>query len=312
MSANAGLRTLNLAEQAGPSPELARAYANVALVAGLVPIHPIARYYSNRAKRLARSINQQTLMGFVQSRTSLYQLVTANWRLVDRSLIQAISISERFRDWHQMGESLILLAISAFGQGKFAESQSHIDRLYDLGRRTGNVQHQAWALNGHGFYHWQDGNTAAAITALEQALPLFKVSSDVVAEIVCHEALALAYLRAGQEHNARQSNKAASHLVAKAPPTPLSAFADYIGVALVYLTLWESSQSRPQSVQAMYANYAKRAYRFLWVYAWVFPAGQARIWIMFGLYHWLSGKQAKAHRAWAAKPQNCATFEDAL
>ena len=50
---HAGLRALNSAERAGPSPELARAYAMLCLAAGSIPIHPLARNYSRRALEVA-------------------------------------------------------------------------------------------------------------------------------------------------------------------------------------------------------------------------------------------------------------------
>ena len=51
---HASLRALNSAERAGPSPELARAYAMLCLAAGSIPIHPLARIYSRRALEISR------------------------------------------------------------------------------------------------------------------------------------------------------------------------------------------------------------------------------------------------------------------
>ena len=49
----AALRALNLAEGAGPSPELARSYATMCVAAGLVPLHRLADVYGRRARQVA-------------------------------------------------------------------------------------------------------------------------------------------------------------------------------------------------------------------------------------------------------------------
>jgi hypothetical protein len=41
----AAFRSLNLAEAAGPSPELARGYASVGVIIGFVPLHGLAEAY---------------------------------------------------------------------------------------------------------------------------------------------------------------------------------------------------------------------------------------------------------------------------
>ena len=62
---HASLQALNLAEQAGPSPELARAYSIMCLAAGSVPIHPLARAYALRAEQTARRTGQLWPLGYV-------------------------------------------------------------------------------------------------------------------------------------------------------------------------------------------------------------------------------------------------------
>ena len=297
-SANAGMQTLNLAEKSGPSPALVRAYANLTVGTGLVPVHFLARFYSYHAKLLTRKFRDQPLRAFVQARTSLYYLVCGKWAEARAAQEQAISLSKRLQDRRQLGEGLILLGMTHYAQGQFEQSQALFQELHALGLQTGNIQHQGWALNGLGLLLWQRGQATEAVQLLEQAQPIFKLSADRVAEIFCYEVLALAHLRSGDEQLARQTNEAASRLIAESPPTPLSAFADYIGVALVYLTLWEAAAQRPESEQRLYRQFARRAYRVLRIYAWVFPVGRPRILLTLGLYHWLNGKPAKAMQHW--------------
>ena len=298
LSVNAGLQALNLAERAGPSPALARAYANACLAVGLIPIRLLAEIYSRKARRLANQYQQQTLLAFVLTRTGLYHLVSARWAATDQAMTEAAQIAQEFRDWRQLGESLILQALADYGQGRFATSLERFQALQRLGHRTGNIQHQAWGLNGQAIFHWQMGESEQAIAKIEQTFPLFNISTDLVAEIISYEILALAHLQAGNVVGAQAANQTVSELTSQTPPTPLSAFADYIGVAILNLTLWESGQNQPAQVRAQYAAAAKRACRALRFYVWSFPVGQSRIWLTLGLAYWLSGKEKKAHRAW--------------
>ncbi|MEM7032893.1 MAG: AAA family ATPase [Chloroflexota bacterium] len=298
LSVNAALRTLNLAENAGTSPELVRAYANMVVGLGLVPIRPIADFYQKLALDLALEIKQQTLYAYILSRTSLYHIVTGSWFKSNQLLEQAIEISSEFRDWRRMGESLVLLAMALYGQGNFSQSQKLLEELYELGKQTGNIQHQAWALNGIALFLWHQGQAEKAITVLEEARPLFEANYDMVAEVLSYEVLALAYLRVGQTEAAQQANAQASTLIAKAPPTPLSAFVDYIGVAMVSLTLWEQSINQSSANEQVFAKLAQPAARSLQMYTWLFPVGQTRVWQILGQFYWLSNKPEKAQKAW--------------
>ena len=57
---NSSLHALNLSEKAGPSPELARAYANMCVVAGVVRAHGLARGYERRPREVAGHMEKFT------------------------------------------------------------------------------------------------------------------------------------------------------------------------------------------------------------------------------------------------------------
>src|SRR3954469_23308468 len=74
-----GLRALNLAEQAPPSVPFARAYANMAIVAGLVPLRRIADRYSDRAVENVSKVDQPGVKAFVLTRASVYRMGIGRW-----------------------------------------------------------------------------------------------------------------------------------------------------------------------------------------------------------------------------------------
>src|SRR5581483_10143026 len=75
----AGLRSRRIAERAGPSGQLARSLANVAIVASLIPLHSIARAYLERAERIAEAERDLPSLLVVIERKGLYYLGIAQW-----------------------------------------------------------------------------------------------------------------------------------------------------------------------------------------------------------------------------------------
>ena len=92
---HAGIQALNLAERAGPSPELARAYSIMCLAAGSIPIHPLARAYARRAEQTARRTGQLWPLGYVRFITSVYKIGAARWAELHEALEEAEVCSSR-------------------------------------------------------------------------------------------------------------------------------------------------------------------------------------------------------------------------
>jgi hypothetical protein len=66
------LHSVNLAERAGPSPELACAYATMSVAAGLVQLHALARSYARWALEIARDGDDLPALAFVLVATGAY------------------------------------------------------------------------------------------------------------------------------------------------------------------------------------------------------------------------------------------------
>src|SRR5207244_2532836 len=101
----AWLRTLNLAERAGSAPELARAYANVSLAAGLVPIHALAQSYSQLALAAAEQSGQLPVKNWVGLLAGVYQAGIGQWASARARIQNVIEGSFRLGDWRRWQES---------------------------------------------------------------------------------------------------------------------------------------------------------------------------------------------------------------
>ncbi len=288
---HANLGSLNLAEGAGPSPELARSYASVCIAAGLLRHHRLARMYARRACEVASQINHSPSLGWVMLVTAVYEAGVGHWLQARAAVGQAIEISNRQGDRRRWEQSLNTLATVACLQGEFAGIASLFADLYESARRRGDAQYQVYGLLGQARCLLSLGQIDQALELLDLAGPLLDRNLGRVEEIYTYGLLAWARLRQGQWPPARQAADQAAQLIAQSRPISYNLIFAYAGVAEVYLTLWENGDTdlKPQ---------AERACNALHQFAQVFPIGQPADWICRGLYDWLAGYPRRARHAW--------------
>jgi eukaryotic-like serine/threonine-protein kinase len=103
----------------------------------------------------------------------------------------------------------------------------------------------------------------------------------------------------GEEALAQQAAQRAADLISHLPsPTAHYLLEGYAGVAEVSLALWEASNQDSAMDRGTLARQARQACAALQKFAHVFPIGQPRAWLMYGLAEWLSGRSGPAQAAW--------------
>jgi class 3 adenylate cyclase/tetratricopeptide (TPR) repeat protein len=282
---HASLQALNLAERAGPSPELARAYSIMCLAAGSVPLHPLARAYAQRAEQTARRVGQLWPLGYVRFITCVYLIGAARWAELHDALQEAEGLLERAGDLRALGDSWSVQGLFALYRGRFESAAAAFSKLYERGARNENVQHQVWACIGWAECELRAGRTGEAARLLETALELLVEHPDRAEQVRAYGLLAVVRLRRGEETAARAAASSAASLIARLKrPTSFYLLEGYAGVAEVYLSLWENGQDSREVRQA-----AQRACLALRRFARVFPIGEprARLWSGRLLYFWL-------------------------
>ena len=80
------MRALNLAEDVGPSPELARSYGNMSVIAGLIPSAPLAERYYRLARASADRTDNLASRAYTLMVTGLYHLTAAIWKDIHESM----------------------------------------------------------------------------------------------------------------------------------------------------------------------------------------------------------------------------------
>ncbi|MBI3302236.1 MAG: hypothetical protein HYZ72_09220 [Deltaproteobacteria bacterium] len=314
---HACIRALNLAENAGPSPELARAYAVMCVSAGSMPQHALAEMYGRRALETAHRVNQLPALAYALFMTGLYAIGVGQWARVQETLDKAAELFQRVGDRRLLGDTRTVLGMSALYQGEFKHSVQQFADVHTAGLRNDNIQHQVWGLIGKAEAVFRLGQIDEAVSLLETVLALLAKHPDRAEELRAWGLLAVVRLRRGEYLPAQQAAEKAAHLIAQLPsPTSHYLLEGYAGVAEVHLALWEVSSQLPAIERRALVQRALHTCAALRRYAGVFPIGQPRAWLWQGWAEWLAGRPARAWKAWrkslAAAERLAMTYEQGL
>jgi tetratricopeptide (TPR) repeat protein len=293
---HAGIRALNLAERAGPSPELARAHAIICLASGSIPLHPIARGYARRAEQTARRAGQLWPLAYVRFITSVYHIGAARWQQVQEALEEAEALFERLGDRRLLGDTWSVQGLLALYRGQFDPAGATFAKLYERGASNETVQHQVWACIGWAECELRAGRAGEAARLLETALILLTEHPDQAEQV-----RGIRPARRGAAAPRRGDGRAGGSRLGRTTDRPIQA-TDVVlparrlrRVAEVYLDQWEAGDRALPTRQA-----ARQACSALRTFARVFPIGQPRAQLWSGRLHHLSGRPERAQRAWRA------------
>src|SRR5262245_31738818 len=92
------LRTVNVCEPAGPSPELAQGYVILALLAGAVPLRRLASLWSRRAAAIAEQAGTERDVAWILSRIAVIQIADCDWKGAEAGNRRAVEVAARVGD----------------------------------------------------------------------------------------------------------------------------------------------------------------------------------------------------------------------
>lgn len=296
-SLHAALRALNLGEQAGPSPELVRAYAVGCLTAGSIPWHGRAEHYSRRALETAQQVDDPKSLAWALELIGIYRLGMGQWERAQSALQTAAGTADAAGERPRWEEVVGLLGAIAYFQGNFGESQQLYQRVNDSIRQrwaAGDAQYEVPGLAGQAQCVLRLGRTEETIRLLStiSGLPVEKIGQ--ANEIWTHGLLALAHWRQGERGAARQLAESILHRMTQSTPNAAYTLEGYACTAEVLLALAEHDAGGVDNA----AQAARQAVQVLQRFARSFALGRPRAWLWQGTLAWLTGRQGRAVRAW--------------
>lgn len=297
---HAALQTVNLAERAGPSPELARAYATLSVASGLNAMHILANYYgrlSFETAQRAQSLSAQIWVIFI---TGIYRMGLGQWAGVQEAFDQSLALCERLGDQYRWAHNKSNIAHMLYYQGEFTQSLAVADELYSAVQRLNDPRPQAWALYTLAENCLRLGRLDEAVNYLETCLPLYSTNPDRVTEPLPYGLLAMAHSRRGALELAQQAADRAAELLAGIPAPVFVLYECHAGIAETRLALWERAlaERQPRSAVRALQSRAHQGCRALQTFARTFPFCRPRAWLLRGEYERLAGSTPAALRAW--------------
>jgi tetratricopeptide (TPR) repeat protein len=290
--ANASLHMLNLAERAGPSSELARAYGGMRIAAGFIPWYTLAEIYGRQAMETAQRVNQLPALGWVLFLGGIYNLGLGRWAEAENMLSRSVEIYEQLGDHYRWAQAKANLAKLAYYRAQFAQGAKLATDAYTVAHDRDDLLPQAWGLYQQGENALRLGQTDEAITFLEAALQVYAKNPDRLTKAVAYGLLAVARLHQDQPELALLAAEAGAQVLAQSSLDVFVRFQAYAGIAEVYLRLCEG-QTQPNL--KIKARQMCRAFR---KFTRIFPIGRPGFWLCQGLYEWLAGHPSRAHQAW--------------
>jgi class 3 adenylate cyclase/tetratricopeptide (TPR) repeat protein len=301
-----GFRFLNVAEKAGPSPELASAYSSMSVLAGIVQLHKLAETYVDRAIAISKKFNQPSNLITVGVVTSAYKITVGKWDEVRTRVEEAKKICEQLGDYRQWGDCAAMLGESALISGDMQYSMRMQKILLEDARRRRSPLHQCWSLLGVAVNDIRRGHAAEAVPLLEDALRILENTPNVASSIETNGQLALAFLRLGQVERALVHADKSLELSANISPTVYSMNIGFTAVADVYFELWEKALRDPSREldPVKFKASAEKAIKSLRAFQNVFSHRTARHALLSGLACLAHGEAPAGAQAVEEEPRS--------
>ena len=295
----ASMRSLNLAENAPPSAELARAYSTICYSIGLVPMYPLAHFYERKAFQAGAILERQgkSLDPWVWEITAYFysskgEFATAVERY-KKGAESALEIGFLAR-WL---ECTTLLEMDYFQMGEFEKSAALREVVHEHALKTQNEQAMGWAWLGIAEYSLLQGDLAKAEEFLEKTR---RVTQRIgfAERAWMHGLKARLHTMRGDYVATKDAAFAALELL-RAMPLPNAYYTQegYTSVAEACLALAEHPDLTPADKPRL-KSATRLAMRRLRGFGRSFPASRAHVHRVEGWHAWQRGNTSAAQKHW--------------
>lgn len=290
------LAGLNLGEEVGSSPELARALVNAAGVTSMLNLRRLADSYAARAVQMADLEGQSEALAYVWNIQAIMAAQRGQWRRGIRASDRALQVFGEIGDYNLEAELWQTRSALYICAGDFAGAEVCWRRTRELAARNVNPQLETWSWLDEVQCRAGAGDTDAAARALEAALAIPTPASDGGTLIEKHWSTAATRLQQGRFEEALTAADAVIDMVTAQMPIGFH-WADFAaGTVGVYLEMLENE--RDPALRTMLEDRARRGCRALRRIAWTFHGIRPRRLILQGRLESEQGRRSQAQRHW--------------
>jgi tetratricopeptide (TPR) repeat protein len=292
------IRSLNLAEAAGPSPELARGYATLGTAMGLTPLKGVAARYLDRAFFVANEISDPSTSAWIRVVYGIYMAGLGQWKPAEDAFKEVIALSAQVGDRRRRLDGESNLGYLAFLQGELGSASDWARHILEKGTVSTYCTGEESARRVLIYCNTAMGKISSARAHLE-------IFQDLIAhghrgdESVCkvdfYSFSAIFLALEGQVEKALEAVDQALCILLK-DTSAIGAYDAVTGceaVAEALSMLWEQSPELPEI-----AKKARKACAIAAKLAKTYPIGVPKALLLKGKCLWLQGCQKRAMRIW--------------
>ncbi len=295
----ASLRSLNLAENAPPSAEAARAYGTICYSVGLVPNYPLAHFYDRKALAVASLLESQgkpvdpwvwEITAYFYSSKGDFATAVERYKKGAESALEIGFLSR----WL---ECTTLLEMDYYQMGLFEKSAELREVVHEHALKTQNEQAMGWAWLGIAEYALLQGDVAKADEFLVKARRVTH-RMGFTERAWMHGLVARLHTMRGDYAGMKEATGAALSLL-RAVPLPNAYYTQegYTAVAEACLAMAEHPELREADKPQLRRDTRLAMLRLLG-FGWSFPASRAHVRRIRGWRAWQRGKQTAARKHW--------------
>ncbi len=308
----AALRAINLAETAGPSPELATSSAVFGMAGGAYMGRRVAERYFEIGRAAAAEVNDIYGLGRVSMMRGFYLIGQGDWAGAEQSLAQGRTAFREIGDERWVESCTLHIGNLHYIHRRFSEGMSCYEEALDASRRRGDTQSETWSYVGIAAAHVVIGDGERALTALDAIDTLLAGDLSRLGDrasafgVVCIRALA--NLRCGRPEAALEVAEEAARNLGR-PMFLYHAMPGYVHFAEVGVRLWEWAQVSGSAGASGTKALAARGVRTLKDFARRCPVAKPQALVWSGLHSWLRGKHGKARKIWTEARELAAAMD---
>ena len=196
------LRQINLAVPAGPSTELAQAYAGMAAMVGAMPMRGVSQAWSARAREVADQLDDRQGRAWAYTRSAVSEMYFGRWAVVEALTSEAMDVAEQMGDRRLREDAGCVRGLGLVYGGRYEAAAEIGGRTRGWAATSGNPQTLAWSSSIEALALGHQGRGAEALDAFSESRAWVEEVATSTERIWCHSAQAFACLVSGERQRA--------------------------------------------------------------------------------------------------------------
>lgn len=292
---NSAILAMNLAERAGRRCDVRRVCAQMAYMAGLMRLHPVADRYFRVSREGDLEKDDPIGAGVAMYYEASYRITFCNWDQAADLSDNAIAHLERMNASNELQVARTMRAHVYYYSGDFDQALRLFVGVRQASKDADNAQLEAWGSYAAARSLIAMGQLTEAIDLLRESLRLLETGADQASLIIANGLLAEAASLSGDDALAEEAADIVLELARGRRPAAMTEGRGYEGAASAFLTLAARADSRDAGAKTL-ALKARESCELLRQFARLFPLAQSASLRCDGLLAQLLGKPSKALR----------------